>query len=545
MRQLPDDELYARFDEIQGYLDGQVPELTGYSERPHTVVVIPSLTLDMEQLDKIKGISYYEERMLYLLLLLRQPRARVILVTSQLVDRSTIDYVLRQLPNQELASARERLTVLSTNDWTPRSLSEKVLERPWLLERIKGHIPDPHRAHLATFNMTVTEMRLAVELGIPVVGLDPRLEHLGTKSGNREVFREAGVSFPVGREGLRGPEEIPAAISEVWCEAPDTKRVLVKLNEGFSGEGNAILDLRPLAHFGPREADEAYRRAGLEGALERLVFQAQGETWENFARQFAVRGGIVEAFVEGETKTSPSAQLNVDVTGTLHFLSTHDQILGGKMNQIFQGCRFPADEAYRVHIQEEAKKIGRVLCERGVRGRFAVDFVAVKQDDGSWDTHAIEINIRRGGTTHPFGTMHYLVQGNYDESTGQYFAPDGTERCYFASDNIEETWLSGLLPADLHTIIEAEELGFDHSTKTGGVFHMIGAASQFSKIGFTVISTSLDGAMELADTTKARIKAAVQKPRYDPEVGQDNFGVVGTGADLPPGTEFPQPPSDD
>ena len=68
---------------------------------------------------------------------------------------------------------------------------------------------------------------------------------------------------------------------------------------------------------------------------------------------------------------------------------------------MFLGCRFPADEAYRLAIQAEGAKVGAALARRGVLGRLGVDFVSVRRGD-AWENYAIEINLRKGGTTHPF-----------------------------------------------------------------------------------------------------------------------------------------------
>ena len=46
-------------------------------EEPHTSVVVPSLTLDQAELKKLPGASFYEERLLFLLIRLRNPRARM------------------------------------------------------------------------------------------------------------------------------------------------------------------------------------------------------------------------------------------------------------------------------------------------------------------------------------------------------------------------------------------------------------------------------------------------------------------------------------
>jgi len=74
--------------------------------------------------------------------------------------------------------------------------------------------------------------------------------------------------------------------------------------------------------------------------------------------------------------------------------------LGGPSGQIFQACTFPADAGMRSDIQAlAASRVGEVLKAKGVLGRFGVDFVSVPQD-GGWRHRAIEINLRKGGTTH-------------------------------------------------------------------------------------------------------------------------------------------------
>lgn len=495
-------EVEAEYERLQAELPGQAQEMLTFSERPHTVVVIPSLSLDAEQLSKVKGISFYEERMLYLLLLLRQPHAKMILVTSQLVDPRSIDYVLSLLPTETLRTAKQRLITYNTNDWSPKPLAQKVLERPWLLKRIQEHIDDPAHCHMVTFNMTRSELELSVALGVPIVGMDPRKEYWGTKSGNRRIFEEAGVRAAAGISDLTRAAEVAPALCKLWEENPASLRILVKLNEGFSGEGNAILDLRKLPHLAPGKVGSEERIRGLESSLDQLVFQSSDETWEKFSRQFDEKGGIVEVFLEGEEKVSPSVQLRVDILDDLYEISTHDQVLGGAENQVFLGCRFPADEAYRATIQEQARRVTKVLREKGIQSRVGVDFMLIRQPDGSWESYAIEINIRRGGTTHPFASMHFLIQGEYDSETGRYFTPEGEERVYLASDNVEREEWGGLLPEDLVQMIEDLGIGFDHESQTGNVFHMLGAASQFQKIGYTSIAPTHEEARELFQRTQ-------------------------------------------
>ena len=95
-----------------------------------------------------------------------------------------------------------RLSLVSVNDSSARPLSQKLLERPRLLRRIGELIPDRSRSHLVPYNTTPLERDLALALGIPMYGADPRLFDLGTKTGCRRLFAEEGVRHPLGVEDL-------------------------------------------------------------------------------------------------------------------------------------------------------------------------------------------------------------------------------------------------------------------------------------------------------------------------------------------------------
>jgi hypothetical protein len=174
----------------------------------------------------------------------------------------------------------------------------------------------------------------------------------------------------------------------------------------------------------------------------------------------------------------------------VEILSTHDQILGGQDGQIYLGCHFPADSAYRLQLQQLGLKIGKVLAAKGAIESFGVDFIATQNPDQSWDIQAIEINLRKGGTTHPLMTLKLLTNGHYDYQTGSFFTPQGKEKYYIASDNLQKPQYRGLLPSDLMDIIAAHGLHFDSSTKTGTVFHLMGTLSEFGKLGLTSIGNS-------------------------------------------------------
>jgi hypothetical protein len=446
---------------------------------PRTVVVVPSLSLDPEGLAKIPGVQHYEERMLCLLMLLRLPATDVVFVTSRAVHPSIVDYYLHLLPGVPTEHARRRLTMLDCDDGSEAPLTGKILDRPRLVQRIRNAVADPSSAHLTCFNSSPLERTLAVRLGIPLYACDPALSPLGNKSNGRDLFRASGVSMPEGIEHLRDEGDIVAGLAALRARIPGLRRAVVKHNEGFSGEGNAVFTFDPTA---PDPAEEPWIRRHLRTNLE---FEAGGETWERFLAKFVTMGGIVEAFVEGDRKRSPSVQCRIDPLGDPEIVSTHDQLLAGPTGQVYHGCTFPADEAYRDALHDAAERIARGLAGKGVIGRFSVDFVSVPTADG-WRHYALDLNLRKGGTTLPFLMLQFLTDGTYGDD-GIYRTPTGGRSYYHASDNVHHPRYRGLTPDDLIDIAVARGLHFDPATQQGVVFHLIGALSRYGKVGAVCI----------------------------------------------------------
>jgi hypothetical protein len=110
--------------------------------------------------------------------------------------------------------------------------------------------------------------------------------------------------------------------------------------------------------------------------------------------------------------------------------------------------------------------------------------------------YAIEINLRKGGTTHPFLLLQFLTDGMYNEYTGEYITASGNIRFYFASDNIENEKFKGLSPHDLIDIVIHHELLYDSTKQEGVMFHLIGALSQYGKLGILCIGSTRKRAIE-------------------------------------------------
>lgn len=483
------------FATIQNEMIHQFEDIFPHRTSPRTVVILPSLTLDQEILAKVTGSLHYEERMLCLLMLLRMPNTKIIYLSSLPISEAIIDYYLHLLPGITGRHARKRLTMINCFDASVKPLTQKILERPRLIEQIKALITDQSSTHLTCYNITEIEKTLAVRLNIPLFGTDPDKFYEGSKSGSRKNFKEAGVMLPDGYEDLHSKQDIVNALAALKRKYPNIRKAVIKMNDGFSGDGNAIFKYPELKYTD-----------NLEEALDAILLLQMKPvvsdlSQEIFLRKFEAMGGIVEEFVEGEIKMSPSVQCVISPTKEIDIVSTHDQLLGGDDGQVFIGAIFPADEMYAVSIATEGRKVAERLAAKGAMGRFAIDFISVKQADDSWHHYAIEINLRKGGTTHPYLMLQFLTDGKYNADTGDFFTASGNKRFYFASDNVCNDAYKGLSPDDLIEISIFHQLIFDGTKQEGVMFHLIGALSEFGKLGLVCIGNSPEQAKAYYDKT--------------------------------------------
>jgi hypothetical protein len=388
---------------------------------------------------------------------------------------------------------------MAPHDGAAQPLSIKLLQRPRLLQRLRNLIPRPDRAHLVTFNTTRHERDLALCLGIPLYGADPRFENLGSKSGCRRLFAETDVAHPIGFEKLNSLDDITDALMQLCELRPSATEAMIKQNDGVSGEGNAVVDLTGLDRRSP---------AAVRDRVRDMHVAAAGISPSEFLEELGREGGVVEERIVGSELTSPSVQLRITPLGEVQLLSTHDQWLGGPNQQKYLGCVFPARSEYASTIADEAMKVGRRLAELGVLGRFAIDFVCARQS-GSWKPYAIELNLRKGGTTHPFLTLQFLTDGKYDPQTHE-FKIANQRKCYVATDALISKKYRVFTPDDLFDVAVRRDLHYDQTTQTGVIFHMMSAIGDRGRLGLTAIANSTNQARELYGRTVTELDEEAQ-----------------------------------
>jgi hypothetical protein len=458
-----------------------------------TIVVVPSISFPSSELRKIIAIERYEERLLCLLLLLDRAEVRMIYVTSLPIDDAVIDYYLSFL--RDPASARRRLHLVSVGDESIRALTAKLLDHPEILVRIKELAGGPEEAYLLPFNVSDLEKSLSETLALPLYGPHPDLGALGHKSGGRQVARRAGVPVLEGSEDLWSAAEVADAIEVIKRARPGATHAVIKLNDGFSGQGNAIVRL-----------DEVVSPL----TSSAVTFCASEESWPSFESKIESSGAIVEELAHHEGVVSPSVQMRIAPGGALEIVSTHDQILGGPDDQVYLGCRFPAGAEYRNEIQDHAVRVAEVLSEQGVIGPFAIDFIVVPDGELA-GVYLSEINLRMGGTTHPFLMARFATGAIYDAATG-LLVKRGASKFYVATDNLKSPAYVGLGPSQVIDAVVEAGVAFDHETRTGVMIHLLGAVERYGKLGILCVGDSAAHADRLYAATLAALDDAADRP---------------------------------
>lgn len=470
-----------RFEDLQGRL-GEVLALNHPgSTAPHVLVALPSYSLGESLLshyaDRIAALEH--RYLLAALLLPRIPGCELVFVSSIAPGDDVVGYYASLVPAEQ-RHAFARLRVIAVPDDSHRSVAAKLLDHPEVLDELRSAIGG-RPAFIEPWNVTTDEVEVARRLGVPINGTAPELWPLGFKSAGRRLFRQAGVPVPAGREDVRTIDDVLAAIAAVRAACPDVPGVVIKHDDSGAGDGNAVIDLRagghPLAEDGLR-----LRLAGLA-------------PW--YLADLG-KGGVVEELVCGGSFRSPSVQVDLLPSGEVRVLATHEQVLGGDTGQVYTGCGFPADPAYAAELGRHGQAVGRALAAQGAVGRASVDFAAASDDGRRWRVRALEINLRKGGTTHPYAALRNLVPGRYDPAAGRWVAEvDGSARAYWATDNLLEPGLHRADPSEAIAAVAGAGLQFDPRSGTGVVLHMLSCLAIEGRLGLTAIGRSPQHAAEL------------------------------------------------
>jgi hypothetical protein len=495
----------AEFARLKEHLAVLWADVFPRDDEAYTSVIVPSISVPADVLARRPGAHFYEETLLFLLIRLRNPRARVVYVTSEPIPHAVMEYYLQFLAGIPGSHAASRLTLLSAYDRSPRPLTEKILERPRLVERIRAAVPDIDRAYLTVLHATPLERRLAVLLGIPLNAADPGLNPIGTLAATRRLLRdEAGLAVPDGVEDLRDEDDLVDALADLRRRKQNLRRALVKLESGPWTPRAAVFTF-------PEDAG----RPSLRRALRGLAPADGQDTAEAYLAALGRLGGVVEELLEGDVHVA-SGQVRINPRGEVILTSSHDEVRGGEHGLSPKGCAFPADDRWRLPVQDASLRVARQLAAASVVSRLSVEFLVIPEAGGA-RLVASDVNLGVGGSTHPLLAVRFLSGGRLDPQTGLFLAPSGRAKFYRATDDLVSPAYRGLSPIDLIELLTLHHLNYSAHTESGVLCYMLGGISEVGRIGLVAIGGSRDRANEIFRNTVATLdrECGVQELRED------------------------------
>ncbi len=474
-------------------------DLSNFNYRgERTFIVVSGFNSEILNLRKIKGLDYYEERMLFYLFLLRYNKTRIVYITSKGFNTKLFDYYLGLISDnkQKIEEMKSRLIHIEVdykaNITIP--LTNKILKDSKALNKIKKSILNIKTTQLRCFKLGKSERNLAVKLQVPAFGSKEKFDYLGTKSGGRKVFYLAKLNTIPGYSYLKNLTELSIAMAKLLIHYPYYKKLMVKLDTSGSGRGNAIFFAKEFLkenhiEISIKTDQKKLARTIRQNFCKYISFQMRGQECKEYLDEFNKNHGIVELYIPGEEKYSPSVQMSVSPAGKISIISTHEQILGGPDKQEYLGCRFPSLDAHRDIIIKEALKVGKWMAKKGMMGYFAIDFVVVYKEGKLYKVYPIEINLRKGGTTHPFRIAYYLTGAIYNPRKGMLACGDNPVY-YYAMDKIENKLYKKLKPMELVELVHNSRISFNKDTKRGVLVYMPGMVQKYGKFGAICIGNS-------------------------------------------------------
>lgn len=451
------------------------------STEDHVVVGLPSFSLDASVYEHYGArVPPLENRYLYAILRCQQPGTRIVYLSSLPVSEEVVEGYLRLAPRQARPAITRGSALLSADDAARRPLAEKLLDNPRTLDALRNFIGDDV-ALIEAWNVGTAERDLAVALNVPIHGTDPSLRQAATKSGGRRLFKAGGIPLPDGVEDVTSIQDVSAGMVQLLQRDPSLAGVVIKLDDSVAGDGNIVVRLDHARSYGWAD-------------LERLVRASLPDWYVGVLRG----GGVVEALITGDEFRSPSGQGTIRPDGVVEVLSTHDQRLGGPHGQVFEGCSFPAEDGYAAEIGRYVAHVGEALGTQGAIGRFGVDFVAIRSGC-DWSLFALEINLRKGGTTHPFGITRIVTGGQYDAKQAQFVLDDGTRRYYGATDNLVDANWVGRRPTAVRQQLAQAGCMYDPHVRAGVIPHLLDCLAIDGRMGYTAIGRSREEVTALED----------------------------------------------
>lgn len=510
----------------RGAADDTVSPRAPASPRGRTTLYVHTLNLNKWVMNKAAGetVPFYDERALpAAVAALADPTAHSIVALTRQPTEAELAALFRSLPEDQREAARARLTVVCIPLASGKNLLQTLRRRPAARGPLQGAVAAAKtrgdELRLSAYSVDSDLAGLGGLLGVPILGATPQQRRLGTKAEARRRFDQAEVDHLEGSfEPLRHTAAIVSAVSEYVQGHPRRKRVVIKHDDGASGQGIAFLRIAGLSLLTPNR-----RKAEIERRLQdprQLIFAGDRhkpdddptrETWASFEGQVAKVGVVVEEYVARPVELS--VQLVIHPDGRVEVESCHRQLT---RDGHYLGCEQPVEPALAGRLAAIGAAVGDELARAGVVGPVGIDVLGQRRRgaDGRSELvlKACEVNLRTPATRY----AAQLAKGVTGAQcvNGLLRTQGGGVVVYRQTDNLDRAALGDALaqltPESLLALLEQNNLLYDPARGDGIVPTLLGALTvrdpRQRKFGAAFVATS-------ASDQPAALRAAERRVR--------------------------------
>lgn len=492
--------------------------------RGRTTLYLHTLNLNGWVMAKAAGptVPFYDERALpAAVAALTDPDAHSIVVLTRRPSERELDALLRGLPEASRSGARQRLTVIAAprrpGEPLLRALGRDPLACDALVGAVRAARDRSDDVRLSAYSVDADVARVAGLLEVPIWGATPKQRALGTKAASRRWFAEAEVPHLEGSfEPLRSTEAVVEAVGAYVATHPRRRRVVLKHDDGASGEGIAFLDLTGLARLPDAERAAAIRQRLAD--VTKLAFASDRgkapddptrETWASFGQELTRVGVVVEEYLPRPRELSVQLLLHPD--GRVEVESSHHQLT---RHGHYLGCEQPLEPALAAELSRIGRAVGDTLARAGVVGPVGIDVLGQRRRLAGGGTElalkACELNLRTPATRYAAQLAKGATGAKLEEGGGLLRTQAGQVVVYRQTDNLDRRALGkaveALEPDGLLALLERRGLLYDAARGQGIVPTLLGALTvdepSQRKFGAAFVVTSAADAP--ADLSRAR-----------------------------------------
>ncbi|DAZ95854.1 TPA: hypothetical protein N0F65_009128 [Lagenidium giganteum] len=412
------------------------------------VIHVPSISIDERSRLDMDNFVVRQNLQLSRLCGIMDPLVDIVYVAPFELSNDVTSYVMKMLQLGGIADpvARVKIVYPEHAQRFPShfSLATLLLYSPLCLKRIKRYIRGKE-AYLVTGVPGPEDKRLAITLGVPVLGVDAAdVAPLLTRSGAKRLFMKADVNLPPGTYDIYDQDELLFSLAKLIISHLDQSHWILRLDFDPFSFGTALVDVSALQVLRDirreKRTPEYWKQPGtrdtaarnIMGELERTlaqlikpVYPELFPTWKAFVGAIAQYGVVIEAAppnVVGLVRSN----LFIEPTGEVHVVSTQDMLQsGGKATGMLKmrtvGYAFPQTLVPYEAVRGVSNAVGKVLFDANVIGYVSIDLVTFTEDRTQLQRlWAMALHPFLTDSAASFSSFHLLNRGALNARTGKY-----------------------------------------------------------------------------------------------------------------------------